>query len=126
MWRNSHLRRYMWYLSEQLVGLVFFDDSVSLTKKRDILKASAEQEGSEDPPCRVTVDTREAAFTNKTITADKIDEAVAAHEHQYKPSRFRPGCLEHGSGLLGCPTPHQSPSNCQQLRGERSCNDADI
>ena len=57
----------MWYLSEQLVGLVFFDDSVSLTKKRDILKASAEQEGSEDPPCRVTVDTREAAFTNKTI-----------------------------------------------------------
>ena len=64
---SATLGRHLWYLSERLVALAFFDDNVSLATKRDMVKASKEQEGSEDPPRRATVDTREATFTNKTI-----------------------------------------------------------
>ena len=48
-----------------MVTLAFLDDNVGLATKRDMVKASEEQEGSEDPPH--LVDTREVVFTNKII-----------------------------------------------------------
>ena len=64
---SKSLGRHLWYLSERLVALVFFDDSLSLDTKRDMVKASNDEEGAEDPPRRVTVDIRDTSFTNKTI-----------------------------------------------------------
>ena len=59
--------RHLWYLSEQLVTLAFFDDKVSLETRRNMVNASQEQDGSEDRPLRVTIDTRDATLTRKTI-----------------------------------------------------------
>ena len=59
--------RHLWYLSEQLVTLAFFDDNVSLETKRNMVKAIQEQDGCKDPPRRVTIDTRDATLTSKTI-----------------------------------------------------------
>lgn len=64
---STTLSRHMWYLSERLVALAFFDDNVSLETKREMVKASKDEEGSEDPPRRVIFNTRENAFTNKTL-----------------------------------------------------------
>ena len=64
---SEKLGRHLWYLSERLVALAFFDDSLSLDMKRDMVKASNDEEGAEDPPRRVTVDIKDASFTNKTI-----------------------------------------------------------
>lgn len=47
--------RHLWYLSEELVGLAFFDDHVDVDTKRKML-AALSKEGSEDPPKHVTMD----------------------------------------------------------------------
>jgi hypothetical protein len=42
--------RHLWYLSEVLVGLSFFDDRVSVEEKRSTVAALRENDGSKDPP----------------------------------------------------------------------------
>lgn len=47
---------HLWYLSEQLVGLAFFDSSVSLSTKRNMVKALKNQPENEGPPLkRITI-----------------------------------------------------------------------
>jgi len=48
---------HLWYLSEELVALAFFDDKVSVTTKRKMVEALKNEEGSEDPPKRIQLDT---------------------------------------------------------------------
>ena len=47
---SSCLARHMWYLSERLIALAFFDDGVSCAIKRDMVKASQEQIRLENSP----------------------------------------------------------------------------
>ena len=76
---SAVLGHHMWYLSDQLVALAFFNSNVSLATERDMVKAYEEQEGSVEPPRRVTVDTKEAAFTNKTVA----DFVTTGSMHRY-------------------------------------------
>ena len=46
----------VWYLSEQLLTLAFFDDNVRLETKRNNVKAIQEQDGCKNPSRRVTLD----------------------------------------------------------------------
>ena len=46
--------RHLWYLSELLVGLSFFDDRVTVEEKRLMVTALWENDGSEDPPKRIS------------------------------------------------------------------------
>lgn len=61
--------RHLWYLSERLVALSFFDDEVTLPTKRDMLKSLEEAEGSEDPPRKANVDLNSAYVANKTLSS---------------------------------------------------------
>jgi hypothetical protein len=45
----------LWYLSEELVALAFFDQQVDVTEKQSMVEALAHQ-GTEDPPKRITLD----------------------------------------------------------------------
>ena len=45
----------MWHLSEEFVGLAFFDDDVSADTKDQIVKATNSSEGDEKPLKRVAV-----------------------------------------------------------------------
>jgi len=47
------LEGHLWYLSEELVGLSFFDDALSVETKREMVLAINEHEGTEDPPKRL-------------------------------------------------------------------------
>lgn len=58
--------RHLWYLSEPLVALAFFDDDTSLTVKRDMVTA-LEEEGSDDPPRRVTIEMTSDAIASKCL-----------------------------------------------------------
>ena len=49
---SSHL----WYLSEELVGLAFFDPEVSAESKRNMVRALNDREGMDDPPKRADID----------------------------------------------------------------------
>ena len=64
---STSFGRHMWYLSERLIALAFFDDGVSCATKRDMVKASQDQIGLKEPRRRVTVDTREANLEGKTV-----------------------------------------------------------
>lgn len=46
---------HLWYLSEELVALAFFDDKVPIETKREMVNA-LKKEGSEDPPKRIQLD----------------------------------------------------------------------
>ena len=46
--------RHLWYPSEVLAGLSFFDDRVSVEEKRSMVVALRENDGSEDPPKRIS------------------------------------------------------------------------
>jgi hypothetical protein len=58
--------RHLWYLSESLVALSFFDPDVCLSIKRDMVKA-LNVEGSEKPLKRIAVDGSAATFSCKTL-----------------------------------------------------------
>jgi hypothetical protein len=45
--------RHLWYLSEILVGLSFFDNEVSPEDKRVMIQNMKERQGSEEPPKRI-------------------------------------------------------------------------
>lgn len=45
--------RHLWYLSELLVGLSFFDDDVSVEEKRMMVRALRDKEGSQESPKRI-------------------------------------------------------------------------
>lgn len=45
--------RHLWYLSELLVGLSFFDNDVSVEEKKLMVAALRDNEGSEEPPKRI-------------------------------------------------------------------------
>ena len=46
---------YLWYLSETLVGLAFFDDNVSVAEKRNMVNLVNERKGEESPSARAHV-----------------------------------------------------------------------
>ena len=48
----------LWYLSEELVGLAFYDHKLSFNAKRAMARAITEREGVDDPPKRIQVDVR--------------------------------------------------------------------
>ena len=52
---SSKLANHLWYLSEELVSLGFFDSQVSLLTKRLMVKAMQEVEGVKQPQKRVIV-----------------------------------------------------------------------
>jgi hypothetical protein len=58
--------RHLWYLSEVLVSLSFFDEDTSLAVKRAMVKA-LDKEGSENPPKRISVNTSSSSFSGTTV-----------------------------------------------------------
>jgi hypothetical protein len=52
---TTKLAGHLWYLSEELIGLAFFDKNVPAAVKRLMILA-LEKEGHEDPPKRIQVD----------------------------------------------------------------------
>jgi len=56
----------LWYLSEELVGLSFFDNDIPIATKRDMVKSLVEHDGLEEPPKRIQLDIQQAA--RMTIT----------------------------------------------------------
>ena len=56
----------LWYLSESLVPLAFFDESLSLGTKRAMIEALSSNEGSEDLTKRAAVDLK-ADLSQKTL-----------------------------------------------------------
>ena len=50
----NKLKKHLWYLSDELVGFSFFDDSFSAEDRRRMVLA-LDEEGEEDPPKRITV-----------------------------------------------------------------------
>lgn len=54
----------LWYLSEELIALAFFDQDVDVMEKRAMVDALSHQ-GTEDPPKRITVDHSE--ISNKQL-----------------------------------------------------------
>jgi len=47
---SEKLSNYIWYLSEDLIGLALFDNRVSVSTKRLMVKVMQEAEGVEEPP----------------------------------------------------------------------------
>lgn len=47
---------HLWYLSEELVALAFFDDNVSLATKKKMVSAIRNTIGDDDPPKRIALD----------------------------------------------------------------------
>src|SRR5688572_22041919 len=45
--------RHLWYLSETLVGLSFFDDSVTFDEKQRMVYSMRNNQGSDEPPKRL-------------------------------------------------------------------------
>lgn len=52
---SSTFGRHLWYLSEIHVALAFFDQTVSIEMKRNMLSAMANHQGSADPKPRITL-----------------------------------------------------------------------
>ena len=67
--------RHLWYLGETLVALAFFDHGTSPVAKREMLKA-LEDEGSDDPPRRITLEMASDVIANKSL-ADFVTSASA-------------------------------------------------
>jgi hypothetical protein len=55
---SNKLSGQLWYLSEELVGLAFFDDDISVESKRNMVRALNEHVGMEGPPKRLQLDIR--------------------------------------------------------------------
>lgn len=49
------LSGHLWYLSEKLVSLAFFDDRVASEEKLRMVEALRENDGVDDPPCRIQI-----------------------------------------------------------------------
>ena len=47
--------RHLWYLNEQLIGLAFFDASLSIEEKAELVSALSTESNEEVPPSRVTM-----------------------------------------------------------------------
>lgn len=58
--------RHLWYLSERLVGLAFYDREVPMGVKRDMVRA-LEEEGSVDSPRRATVELASSVISTKNV-----------------------------------------------------------
>uniref|UniRef100_H3ANX0 Uncharacterized protein n=1 Tax=Latimeria chalumnae TaxID=7897 RepID=H3ANX0_LATCH len=56
---------HLWYLSEELIGLAFFDPLVPLDEKRAMLQALKEVKGSEDPLKRTKLQLSDLGVTRK-------------------------------------------------------------
>uniref|UniRef100_H3AY42 Uncharacterized protein n=1 Tax=Latimeria chalumnae TaxID=7897 RepID=H3AY42_LATCH len=56
---------HLWYLSEELISLAFFDPLVPLDEKRAMLQALKEVKGSEDPPKRIKLQLSDLGVTRK-------------------------------------------------------------
>ena len=67
--------RHLWYLSETLVALAFFDEGTSLSTKREMVKALGHQ-GSDDPPRRITLKMESDVIANMSL-ADFVTSASA-------------------------------------------------
>ncbi|KAG0725627.1 hypothetical protein GWK47_038257 [Chionoecetes opilio] len=63
---DGFARRHLWYLSESLVPLAFFDEDLSLERKRAMIEAFSSNEGSEDLTKRAVVDLK-ADLSQKTL-----------------------------------------------------------
>ncbi|KAG0722910.1 Xanthine dehydrogenase/oxidase [Chionoecetes opilio] len=63
---DGFARRHLWYLSESLVPLAFFDEDLSLGRKRAMIEALSSNEGSENLTKRVVVDLK-ADLSQKTL-----------------------------------------------------------
>ena len=63
---SGFARRHLWYLSESLVPLAFFDESLPPQRKRAMVEALTSNEGSEDLTKRAVIDPS-ADMTQKTL-----------------------------------------------------------
>lgn len=70
---TSHkMADHLWYLSETLVGLAFFDSNVSHEVKDKMVKAMAEVDGEHVPPNRVKLSANILADVNSKSVADFV------------------------------------------------------
>ena len=56
---SSKFAGHLWYLSEVLVGLAFYDPAVSAESKRAMVKATKEKQGIDEPAKRVQIDLKQ-------------------------------------------------------------------
>ena len=59
--------RHLWYLSESLVALSFFDSDTCMSVKRDMVRALDVQASNHEPLKRIKVDASTVAFSSKTV-----------------------------------------------------------
>mgnify|MGYP001550464357 CR=1 FL=1 len=60
---------HLWYLSEKLVGLAFFDSNVANEVKDRVMAAMSVVEGEDDPPKRIKLnEVTLAALRNKQVS----------------------------------------------------------
>ena len=69
------LQGHLWYLSEELVALAFFDDQVSVDTKRKMLR-SLTNVGIENPLKRITID-------DALIQAKQIEDFVSSNTRRF-------------------------------------------
>lgn len=69
---SRKLADHLWYLSEKLVGLAFFDSGVSCEVKDKMVKAMAEVGGEDNPPNRVKLNAMSMEVLNNKSVADFI------------------------------------------------------
>ena len=77
--------RHMWYLSETMISLAFFDPDTCLSEKRDMVKA-LDVVGSENPPKRINFDV--SAVDGKAIASFVTSSSLRFFEILKLPSDF--------------------------------------
>ena len=69
--------RHLWYLSERLVALAFFDEEVTIATKREMAISLREEEGADDAPRRAQGELTVASVSSKTM-ADFVTTGSAS------------------------------------------------
>ena len=98
---TSSLCRHLWYLSEELTALAFFDDGTAIATKRKMVAALTD-DGAEDPPKRITVDPGASSLQSKTVANFITNASMSLFRHlnistaflQIDPSEWE-NCLEY-------------------------------
>ena len=83
---SEKLSNHLWYLSEDLIGLALFDSRVSVSTKRQMVKAMQEAEGVEEPPKRVVINLKN--FKDKKLEDFVSKRSVLLMEKLQMPSSF--------------------------------------
>jgi hypothetical protein len=69
---SCKLADHLWYLSEKVVGLAFFDSAISCEVKDRMVRAMAEVDGEDNPPNRLKLNATSLGELNNKSVADFV------------------------------------------------------